>query len=92
MQICQVAERIPKEDIVQTRLRYQTPNTFSRRLRGGHYTESFDLKSVEIELSQQDVSVLRNAVATLNQFRNLTILSDFRGAIEEIKQDHPVST
>jgi len=86
MQTCKVAERTLKEDIAQMRLRYRAPITYNRRLGGYHYTESFDLKTVEIELTHQDVSALKNAVVTLNQFRDLAIFSDFRGAVEKIEQ------
>lgn len=86
MQVCGVAERTLKDDINQMRDRYRAPIQYSRRLGGYHYTESFDLKTVEIELTNQDVAALKNAVATLNQFRDLAVFADFRGAVEKIEQ------
>ncbi|AUD05861.1 helix-turn-helix transcriptional regulator [Spirosoma pollinicola] len=86
MQVCGVAERTLKEDINQMRDRYRAPIKFSRRLGGYHYYESFDLKTIEIELTNQDVAALKNAVTTLNQFRDLAVFADFRGAVEKIEQ------
>ncbi len=86
MRICGVAERTLKDDLTQMRDRYRAPIQYSRRLGGYHYYESFDLKTVEIELTNQDVAALKNAVATLNQFRDLAVFADFRGAVEKIEQ------
>lgn len=86
MRICGVAERTLKEDLTQMRERYRAPIRYSRRLGGYCYYESFDLKTVEIELTNQDVAALKNAVATLNQFRDLAVFADFRGAVEKIEQ------
>ena len=86
MQVCGVAERTLKEDINQMRDRYRAPITYSRRLGGYHYEKPFDLKAVEIELTNQDVAALKNAVSTLNQFRDLAVFADFRGAVEKIEQ------
>ena len=86
MSVCGVAERTLKEDINQMRERYQAPIKFNRRLGGYHYYASFDLNTVEIELTNQDVAALKNAVSTLNQFRDLAVFADFRGAVEKIEQ------
>lgn len=86
MQVCGVAIRTLKEDINQMRDRYRAPIQYSRRLGGYHYYDSFDLKTVEMELTNQDVAALKNAVATLNQFRDLAVFADFRGAVEKIEQ------
>lgn len=86
MQICGVAERTLKEDLNQMRERYRAPIQYSRRLGGYRYERPFDLKTVEIELTNQDVAALKNAVATLNQFRDLAVFADFRGAVEKIEQ------
>lgn len=86
MRICEVAERTLKEDLTRMREQYQAPIKYSRRLGGYHYNKSFDLKTVEIELTQQDVAALKNAVATLNQFRDLAVFADFRGAVDKIEQ------
>ncbi|GAB3800809.1 hypothetical protein GCM10028819_26850 [Spirosoma humi] len=86
MQACGVAERTLKEDINQMRARYLAPIKYDRRLGGYRYEHSFDLKTVELELTNQDVAALKNAVATLNQFRDLAVFADFRGAVEKIEQ------
>jgi predicted DNA-binding transcriptional regulator YafY len=86
MRICGVAERTLKDDLTQMRDRYQAPIRYNRRLGGYHYYESFDLKTVEIDLTNQDVAALKNAVATLNQFRDLAVFADLRGAVEKIEQ------
>ncbi len=86
MRICGVAERTLKDDLSQMRERYRAPIQYSRRLGGYRYSESFDLKTVELELTHQDVAALKNAVATLNQFRDLAVFADFRGAVEKIEQ------
>lgn len=86
MHVCGVAERTLKEDINQMRERYQAPIKYNRRLGGYHYYALFDLNTVEIELTNQDVAALKNAVSTLNQFRDLAVFADFRGAVEKIEQ------
>ncbi|QHV96644.1 helix-turn-helix transcriptional regulator [Spirosoma endbachense] len=86
MRICGVAERTLKDDLTQMRDRYRAPIKYSRRLGGYHYYESFELKTVEIDLTSQDVAALKNAVATLNQFRDLAVFADLRGAVEKIEQ------
>jgi predicted DNA-binding transcriptional regulator YafY len=86
MRVCGVAERTLKDDITHMRDRYRAPIKYSRRLGGYHYEETFDLKTVEIELTNQDIAALKNAVATLNQFRDLAVFADFRGAVEKIEQ------
>lgn len=86
MKGCGIAERTLKDDIAQMRERYDAPIHYNRRLGGYEYTQSFDLKTVEIELTDQDVAALKNAVATLNQFRDLAVFADFRGAVEKIEQ------
>ena len=86
MRVCEVAERTLKEDLNQMRDRYRAPIKYNRRLGGYHYYKSFDLKTVEIELTNQDVAALKNAVATLNQFRDLAVFADFRGAVDKIEQ------
>lgn len=86
MQICGVAERTLKEDIAQMRDRYRAPIAYDRRSGGYRYKVPFDLKTIEIDLTNQDVAALKNAVATLNQFRDLAVFADFRGAVEKIEQ------
>lgn len=86
MRLCESAERTLKDDLAQMRLRYKAPIKYNRRLAGYCYTEPFDLKTVEIELSSQDVAALKNAAGTLNQFRDLAVFADFRGAVEKIEQ------
>ncbi|MGV3559638.1 MAG: helix-turn-helix transcriptional regulator [Larkinella arboricola] len=86
MRLCGIAERTLKDDIAHLRERYGAPIRFNRRLGGYHYTRPFDLKTVEVELTDQDIAALRNAVATLNQFRDLAVFADFKGAVEKIEQ------
>lgn len=86
MRVCGVAERTLKDDLAEMRVRYQAPIQYSRQLGGYRYTTPFDLKTVELELTNQDVAALKNAVATLNQFRDLAVFADFRGAVEKIEQ------
>ena len=86
MRVCGVAERTLKDDLAQMRDRYRAPIQYNRLLGGYAYNEPFDLKTVEIELTHQDVVALKNAVATLNQFRDLAVFADFRGAVEKIEQ------
>lgn len=86
MASCNIADRTLKEDITRMRELYGAPIVYSRRRGGYHYTETFDLKTVEVELTNQDVAALKNAVATLNQFRDLAVFTDFRGAVEKIEQ------
>ncbi|PMD90537.1 hypothetical protein BWI97_24045 [Siphonobacter sp. BAB-5405] len=86
MKHCGVAERTLKEDIARMRERYAAPIQYDRRRGGYCYTQSFDLKTVEIELTDQDVAALKNAVTTLNQFRDLAVFSDFRGTVDKIEQ------
>ncbi|MDQ1089904.1 YafY family protein [Siphonobacter sp. SORGH_AS_1065] len=86
MQGCESAERTLKEDLALMRERYDAPIRYNRRRNGYEYTYAFDLKTVELELTDQDVVALKRALATLNQFRDWTVFADFRGAVEKIEQ------
>ena len=80
-----VSERTTKEDIRYLRDVFDAPIINSRRLGGYVYERPFDL-ATPVALTDRDVTALRAAVATLNQFRDLAVFADFRGAVEKIEQ------
>ena len=80
-----VSERTIKEDIRYLREMFDAPIGHDRRQGGYYYEQPFDL-ATPVTLTERDVSALRAAVATLNQFRELAVFADFRGAVEKIEQ------
>ena len=80
-----VSERTTKEDIRYVREMFDAPIRHDRQQGGYCYEQAFDL-ATPVTLTERDVAALRAAVATLNQFRELAVFADFRGAIEKIEQ------
>lgn len=80
-----VSERTVKDDIRYMREVFDAPVQHNRRQGGYYYEQAFDL-ATPVTLTERDIAALRAAVATLNQFRELAVFADFRGAVEKIEQ------
>ena len=84
-QLCHVSESAIKQDIAYLKDCHNAPINYDRKAKGYYYTKSFDL-AASITLTEQDMVALQAAVATLNQFRELSVFADFRGAVDKIGQ------
>ncbi|WP_375448595.1 helix-turn-helix transcriptional regulator [uncultured Fibrella sp.] len=83
--LCQVSESAIKQDIAYLKDCHAAPIAYNRKAKGYYYTKPFDL-AASITLTDQDMVALQAAVATLNQFRELSVFADFRGAVDKIGQ------
>lgn len=83
--LCQVAESTIKQDIAYLKDCFSAPIDYNRKAKGYYYTRPFDL-AAPILITEQDLVALQTAVATLNQFRELAVFADFRGAVDKIGQ------
>ncbi|GAB3571451.1 hypothetical protein GCM10027578_29710 [Spirosoma luteolum] len=78
-----VSIRTIKDDIAELRAVYNAPIGHARARGGYHYTQPFDL-GAQITLTASDLTALHTAVATLNQFRNLSVFEGLHGTVDKI--------
>ncbi|MFN3848585.1 MAG: helix-turn-helix transcriptional regulator [Spirosomataceae bacterium] len=80
----EVGERTLKGDLQVLREEYDAPIVWDAKRRGYCYTEPFDL-DVRISLNKKDVAALHTALRILEQYNQLSIFQDIRGAISKIE-------
>ncbi len=80
----EVGERTLKGDLQVLREEYDAPVIWDAKRRGYCYTEAFDL-DVRISLNKKDVAALHTALRILEQYNQLSIFQDIRGAISKIE-------
>jgi predicted DNA-binding transcriptional regulator YafY len=80
----EVGERTLKGDLQVLRDEYDAPIIWDAKRRGYCYTEPFDL-DVRISLNKKDVAALHTALRVLEQYNQLAIFQDIRGAISKIE-------
>lgn len=83
---CGVSVRTLKEDIATLRLVQDAPIQFDRRQNGYVYTQPFELKLLEVTMTDREVLSLRTAVATLSQFREMDVFVSFRAVVDKIEE------
>jgi len=83
---CGVSIRTLKDDLALMRLQYDAPIAFDRHRKGYTYTQPFDLKLMDVSMTDREVVALRAAVATLSQFRDMPVFVSFKAVVERIEQ------
>lgn len=84
--LCGVSLRTLKDDLAEMRLQYDAPIFYDRYQKGYVYTEPFELKSVDVSLTDREIVALRTAVATLSQFRDVQVFGSFKAVVDKIEQ------
>ena len=81
--LCRVSQSAIKQDIAYLKDVYAAPIVYSRNPKGYHYTHPFNL-AASVTLTDKDLTALHTAVATLNQFRHLSLFEGLRGTVDKI--------
>ncbi len=81
--LCDVAQSTIKQDIAYLKDVYEAPIEYSRRPKGYWYTRPFNL-AASVTLTDKDLTALHAAVATLNQFKHVSLFADLRGTVDKI--------
>lgn len=82
-----VSERTIDKDIFEMRfnesLGYNAPIEFDRKTKGYYYTDpNFSIDAIPI--GQADINVIEFAAEILGQYKNVSILNDFKGVVNKI--------
>ena len=82
---CGVSPSTIKKDIDYLKDVLNAPICYCRKPNGYYFTEPFELAAT-VTLTDRDMAALETAVATLNQFRHLTIFQDLRGTVDKLEK------